>query len=356
MRYRTELMEAILQSRHAQQMIDFIAPVYGESFTALWLLEVIGRVLDNAASYGESLEQQTVPQTVSWAIAYWEQEFGIFPDPFETLEERRNNILTKLGAAPPANPYMLAALAESIAGVPCKIIENVSKNTFILEMYGLSPSRIRAKNAVWQAKPAHLFMCAACRFPSLVFTERSGNLLLRTLRMRYRMRFYEGLVELDGQKRLDGSWKLGQVIPGFAFPQFQCVARIKHNYREQLIALDGSERLDGGWKLHQGYPAMRFITRFWNDDEGLQCAALEIGTAFQNPHGGMRKAALRFGAGYKNVITYSAPEMRFHARVTNRCGSMNGTLQKGIARKMDGTYQFNGAITFRKTQSIKEEL
>lgn len=340
MRYRTELMEAILQSRHAQQMIDFIAPVYGESFTALWLLEVIGRVLDNATGYGESLEQQTVPQTVSWAIDYWEQEFGIFPDPFETLEERRNNILTKLGAAPPANPYMLAALAESIAGVPCKIIENVSKNTFILEMYGLSPSRIRAENAVWRAKPAHLFMRAACRFPNIIFTEVPGNLLLRTLHIGFRIPFYGDFVELNGRKRLDGGWILHQARPGFDFPYFQCRMYVKENYGTMPAGL-------------------RYRVRVHHDYGMLQTTLLLLKyfAFLQNSCGGIQNhAQLQLGFKNQNHYTVKLPEVRFHTRVANCCGSMHGTLQKGSIRKMNGKYKFDGSITFSKTQSSKEEI
>ena len=310
-----------------------------------------------AAGADTVLDAQFVLTAGVMGLERYEAILDIIPGAKDTLEKRRAEILFRLNGQR-YSPGWLIRKADEMFGAGNYQLSCDAQRFRLVIQTDISRTKALAqmRDEIRPDIPANLLLGAVAAAPVIPIPETVGSMYPKSLRMRYRMRFYEGLVELDGQKRLDGSWKLGQVIPGFAFPQFQCVVRIKHNYREQLIALDGSERLDGGWKLHQGYPAMRFIARFRNDDEGLQCAALEIGTAFQNPHGGMRKAALRFGAGYKNVITYSAPEMRFHARVTNRCGSMNGTLQKGIARKMDGTYQFNGAITFRKTQSIKEEL
>ncbi len=341
-----------------KRLKEYLPPVLLRTFEFPLICLVQQPEFDGIAAGADTvLDAQFVLTAGVIGLERYEAILDIIPGAKDTLEKRRAEILFRLNGQRYSPGWLIRKADEMFGAGNYQLSCDAQRFRLVIQTdISRTEALAQMRDEIRPDIPANLLLGAVAAAPVISIPETVGSMYPKSLRMRYRMRFYEWLVELDGQKRLDGSWKLGQVIPGFAFPQFQCVARIKHNYREQLIALDGSERLDGGWKLHQGYPAMRFITRFWNDDEGLQCAALEIGTAFQNPHGGMRKAALRFGAGYKNVITYSAPEMRFHARVTNRCGSMNGTLQKGIARKMDGTYQFNGAITFRKTQSIKEEL
>ena len=45
-RYSTELMEQILTSPAAQDIVSQLAPIYGEGRVALWLFQVIGAELD----------------------------------------------------------------------------------------------------------------------------------------------------------------------------------------------------------------------------------------------------------------------------------------------------------------------
>ena len=40
--YKTDLMEQILTSESAKQMIDYVSPIYGKSRIGLWLFQVIG--------------------------------------------------------------------------------------------------------------------------------------------------------------------------------------------------------------------------------------------------------------------------------------------------------------------------
>ncbi len=149
-------MEAILKSPQAQRIIDFVAPIYGESYTALWLFEVIGRALDDVAGYAATLQKQAVPDTATWTLPYWEKEYGITPDPAWTEEQRQKNILAKIKYVPPVNPQKLAEFASAAAGVPCRVIENVSKNTFRIEIDGNSRTLERLQKIIEEAKPAHL--------------------------------------------------------------------------------------------------------------------------------------------------------------------------------------------------------
>ena len=45
--YKTDLMEKILTSENAKQMIDYVSPIYGKSRIGLWLFQVIGLEIDD---------------------------------------------------------------------------------------------------------------------------------------------------------------------------------------------------------------------------------------------------------------------------------------------------------------------
>lgn len=156
MRYRTELMDSILTSENARRFIDFIAPVYGNGYVALWMFQAIGLSLDELTQAASGLGSQTVPQTSDWSIPDWEFEYGISPDPSLTDEQRRANIIMRMNFVAPANPARLEQIASASSGVPCNIVENISKNTFAILMRELGGDISNMKEVLDSAKPAHL--------------------------------------------------------------------------------------------------------------------------------------------------------------------------------------------------------
>jgi len=165
MRYRTDLMQEILKSPNAQRIIDFIAPIYGESYVGLWLLEVIGLALDQVTGYAESLREQALPQTATWTLPYWEDEYNVTPDENWTTAQRQANVLAKVKYVPPVNPEKLAEFASAVIGAPCKVMENIAKNTFSVEFQGYVPTLERLKSVIEQAKPAHLIWQIHAQMP-----------------------------------------------------------------------------------------------------------------------------------------------------------------------------------------------
>jgi len=160
-------MLQILKSPNAQRIIDFIAPIYGESYVGLWLLEVIGLALDEVTSYAESLPAQTLPQTATWTLPYWEDEYNVTPDESWTIAQRQANVLAKVKYVPPVNPTKLAEFAAAVTGAPCKVIENVSQNTFSVEFQGYVPTLERLKGVIEEAKPAHLIWQVRAESPKV---------------------------------------------------------------------------------------------------------------------------------------------------------------------------------------------
>ena len=159
MKQQTEMMRRILQNEVAQRIIDYVSPIYGESYVALWIFEVIGIVLSQAAGLAEKLRFEANPITTELLMDQWEDQYGLYRDSSLTMEQRRARLLDKIRYRAPANPKRLAAAMATVLGVPVEITERVAKNTFqvdILDAVGDFRKLMRAIEVLEAKKPAHL--------------------------------------------------------------------------------------------------------------------------------------------------------------------------------------------------------
>lgn len=159
MKQQTEMMRRILQNEVAQRIIDYVSPIYGESYVALWIFEVIGIVLSEAAGLAEKLRFEANPITTELLMDQWEDQYGLYRDSSLTMEQRRARLLDKIRYRAPANPKRLAAAMATVLGVPVEITERVAKNTFqvdILDAVGDFRKLMRAIEVLEAKKPAHL--------------------------------------------------------------------------------------------------------------------------------------------------------------------------------------------------------
>lgn len=156
MSYRTDMVEQILTSQEAQKILQYLSPIYGESYVGLWLLQVIGMQLDDMEEWTAELALQVTPQTATWALKFWEKEYNLVPGDNWTMEQRRNNILTKIRMVAPMTPKKLTELASNAAGVPVDVKENTAKNTFAVLLRRYTENFERAREMIEEAKPAHL--------------------------------------------------------------------------------------------------------------------------------------------------------------------------------------------------------
>lgn len=156
--YFTDTMRKILTSPMAQKMIQEISPRYGEAYVFLWLMQIFGLEMDKISTYCEEYINQTVPQTATWSLDYWEKMYNIVPDPSWDIERRRTNILNRIRQKGPMNPSKLSSIASVAAGAPVRIEENTGKNRFTMWISGtpddINEDDVRA--AVEAAKPAQL--------------------------------------------------------------------------------------------------------------------------------------------------------------------------------------------------------
>lgn len=172
MRYRTELMESILTNEMAQQIIDYVSPIYGDSYVGLWIYQAIGTILDDVYGLAEKLRYETSPATTELLLDYWEKHYGIPVNPRLTTSQRQTILIAKIQERGPINPTRLAAsVSASLGGVPVDIVENIAKNTFLVivrEYVPLDP----AYATLDRRKPAHLIYAIVVTVQTTVNVEK----------------------------------------------------------------------------------------------------------------------------------------------------------------------------------------
>lgn len=157
MNYRTELMDEILTNEKAQEIIDYVSQIYGDSYVGLWLFQAIGSVLGPVCDLAEQLEYETSPATTTLLISYYESQYGIQGDPTQTIEQRRANVVATMTSKGACNPARLAsAISAALGGAPVEILENTGTNKFTVNIRQVVRSYAPAIAVIEQLKPAHL--------------------------------------------------------------------------------------------------------------------------------------------------------------------------------------------------------
>jgi hypothetical protein len=148
-------MQKILTSNAAKRMIDYVSPIYDQSYIGLWLFNVIGIELDELSKFCEELYDQAHIDTATWSLPMWEKEYGITPLEDQTIEQRRERLL-QIKKKSAFNPEKLRKLIESMTGVEVEVVENTNKNTFLVRLKGYVDNLDEVKRQINLMKPAHL--------------------------------------------------------------------------------------------------------------------------------------------------------------------------------------------------------
>lgn len=157
MRYKTEMMEAILTNEKAQQIIDYVSQIYGESYVGLWIFEAIGTALEDVCKTAEQLRYETNAASTSILLDYWEKHYGIPVNRSLTTAQRQANLIAKIQTRGPINPTRLESyVSAALGGVEVDIVENIAKNTFLVNIREVVPSIVPAVAVIERMKPAHL--------------------------------------------------------------------------------------------------------------------------------------------------------------------------------------------------------
>lgn len=157
MRNQTALMRSILTNKMAQRIIDYVAPVYGESYVGLWLFQAIGVAIGEIYDICEQLRYETNASSADLLLDLWERKYAMPTDLTLTKDQRRALVVSRIQDRGPANPAKLAAsVSAALGGATVEIEENVAPNTFLVNIRDSVPSFEPAVAVLERMKPAHL--------------------------------------------------------------------------------------------------------------------------------------------------------------------------------------------------------
>ena len=151
-----ERME-ILTNELGNQMLDMVAPIYEKSKVALYLFQALGIVLQKETDFvWNDFVAQIFPQTATWGLDYWEDEYGIVTDKSKTIEQRRAYFMSNRFDHHPMTPKRIEDLIKGMTGFNVDVIENVDINTFQIIIRGYVTNIAPVLDAIDRKTPAHL--------------------------------------------------------------------------------------------------------------------------------------------------------------------------------------------------------
>ena len=151
---------------------------YSQSFTGLWIYEVIGREWDELRAWSEGMRTEIHPQTCTWSIGIWEWVYGFPPDETLTLEERRRRVLSRVFSAKPINPEVLRRGISATAGAEAEVKDFVAPYSFgvTLRITNNPIPLERILRYIYETKPAHLSVASVeIVFPRIESTLHIGG-------------------------------------------------------------------------------------------------------------------------------------------------------------------------------------
>ena len=250
MKYTSKYIEEIITSPSAKKVLDYITPIYAEAYAALWLMEVIGLQTDLFVKWVQECQDQILPQTATWLLPLWEEEYGLPVNNDASLQTRRSNILAKVRNRAPMNPARLEEMLKLATKIDdIKIVENTAKNTFTVEMEE-APDKEMLKSmygVLDEKKPAHLIYFVNSKTRAKFFNENNANLQCLKISAQTRNHAME-ITRLDGQKLLDGSWPLQSVVVAYKLPKIHSVKFTSGV--ENKFAAKGALTADSMWLLN----------------------------------------------------------------------------------------------------------
>ena len=157
MNYTSELIEQLVTSPAALRALDYVSPVYANASTILKVLNAIGEETDELVGWIERISKEMIPAECTWALPYWEMEYGIIPG-VGTVAERRKRISKRVSEKLPSNPARLRVLAEQISGGPARLDDDIEDKTIRIYLSSAYDANIKktVEDEVGRRKPAHL--------------------------------------------------------------------------------------------------------------------------------------------------------------------------------------------------------
>lgn len=152
-----DIRHEILTSELGNQMLDMVAPTYDRSKVALYLFQALGTEFQPIVDFVlDDFIKQIFPQTATWGLDYWEEEYGIITDKSKTIEERRAYFMGLKFYRPSTTPKRIEKMVTSFTGFDCVVDEGIAPNTFRVTIYGYPKNIKSVKDLLNQKSQAHL--------------------------------------------------------------------------------------------------------------------------------------------------------------------------------------------------------
>lgn len=153
----TDERMAILTNELGSRMLDMVAPIYDRSKVALYLFQAIGIVLQKETDFvWDDFVKQLYPQTATWGLDYWEEEYGIVTDLSKTIEQRRAAFMNIRFEHYSMTPKRIEEIVKGMTGFEVDVFENVAPNTFQIIIRGYVNNIAPVYEAIDKKTPAHL--------------------------------------------------------------------------------------------------------------------------------------------------------------------------------------------------------
>ncbi len=151
----------IITSYEAKKMLRYVTKnFYNRSSAALRIFQAIGIEWDEMSDLSLDFVNEFFPQSCSWSIPFWEQQYGILSDDALPLPVRRQKLIAKIIYRAPVTPYAIEQVLSSFSGFNTTVIENVAPYTFKIILSPPHDSRSYDYNQlirlIQNSKPSHL--------------------------------------------------------------------------------------------------------------------------------------------------------------------------------------------------------
>lgn len=150
-------IERFPRSPTGNRMLKRVSPIYGNSYVAKWLYEVMGMEFDEAKKHILEMREQLFTSTVTWGIEYQEHKYSIVPDNNLTLDERRLRLYRKRVGKSPISPWKIENYARNAWNMSIDIDETYANGIFLILINEDDDNNLRKMlRDLREMKPSHL--------------------------------------------------------------------------------------------------------------------------------------------------------------------------------------------------------
>ena len=173
-------------------------PKYYRGILEITLLQkVIEKELDTVDLISKDVLNQFFIYTATWSLPIWERIFGLtVGDKTSNIEERRENLISKLRSYGTTTTEMIARVAKTFTNGEIEVVEDNSNYAFKIlftSIVGIPKNIENFKSVIEVIKPAHLNFSIEFRYNThnQVAYLLHNSLKLKTHKQIYDTRLYE---------------------------------------------------------------------------------------------------------------------------------------------------------------------